>query len=591
MTSINSGAGFEQTLYRETTGETLRWNGSISAMTWAMGNNSGVRRYDYQYDNHNRLTDAHYSHYNVSSQPGREDILTLIPNQGGSNEDYTTYYEYDKNSNLVWVERQGWNGRRYDTLDDIWFDYNGNQRVYASASQTLMEDYYGKFNFVDGTNTDPDYSYNANGALIKDLNKDITNIDYDLLGNPMKVTIYTNNYTYTDNRFIEYVYAADGRRLKTIHSRYIGTPTGGGCVAKDTTSYYGNLILKNGMPQMYRFSGGYYDFLDDGSLNDSHYYIADYLGNNRMVVNASTNETEQQTHYYPYGGIIADLSSGQNEQEFKFGDKKLDRTYGLDLYDFEARQYDAIAPWFTSIDPLAEKYYSISPYAYCAGDPVNCVDPDGRDVFDVSCSGVISVNLGPTIGTHLRFLDTQKREIGKTTLTWTTNEFDQIMTDLSGDKNQCSVVTPCQGVQILKAMCDYQHHTWGSEWLLSVSENGNAFVATSHEYNRVKEDAIKKGYDLIGENFLNIKYRIHLHPGRDTEDKKECAGTCGPSDPDIAGYKNNKKMYDKNGKKMYRAFVLHQGTGKVIEYNENGIIEGKEWDSIEEWYNSMFINK
>ncbi len=33
---------------------------------------------------------------------------------------------------------------------------------------------------------------------------------------------------------------------------------------------------------------------------------------------------------------------------------------------------------FTSVDPLAEKYYSISPYAYCGGNPVNRIDPDGR---------------------------------------------------------------------------------------------------------------------------------------------------------------------------------------------------------------------
>jgi hypothetical protein len=34
---------------------------------------------------------------------------------------------------------------------------------------------------------------------------------------------------------------------------------------------------------------------------------------------------------------------------------------------------------FLSMDPLAEKYYHLSPYAYCAGDPVNFVDPDGRE--------------------------------------------------------------------------------------------------------------------------------------------------------------------------------------------------------------------
>ena len=36
-------------------------------------------------------------------------------------------------------------------------------------------------------------------------------------------------------------------------------------------------------------------------------------------------------------------------------------------------------PRWTSVDPLAGKYPGISPYAYCAGNPINVVDPDGRD--------------------------------------------------------------------------------------------------------------------------------------------------------------------------------------------------------------------
>ena len=31
------------------------------------------------------------------------------------------------------------------------------------------------------------------------------------------------------------------------------------------------------------------------------------------------------------------------------------------------------------MDPMAQKYYGLSPYAYCAGDPVNLVDPEGLE--------------------------------------------------------------------------------------------------------------------------------------------------------------------------------------------------------------------
>ena len=39
--------------------------------------------------------------------------------------------------------------------------------------------------------------------------------------------------------------------------------------------------------------------------------------------------------------------------------------------------------WFYTIDPLAEKYYNISPYAYVANNPMKFIDPDGRSVRPV----------------------------------------------------------------------------------------------------------------------------------------------------------------------------------------------------------------
>ena len=52
---------------------------------------------------------------------------------------------------------------------------------------------------------------------------------------------------------------------------------------------------------------------------------------------------------------------------------------GLNQYDYGARRRGAGLPIWTGMDPLAEKYYSISPYAYCHNNPVNRIDPDGKN--------------------------------------------------------------------------------------------------------------------------------------------------------------------------------------------------------------------
>ena len=54
---------------------------------------------------------------------------------------------------------------------------------------------------------------------------------------------------------------------------------------------------------------------------------------------------------------------------------------GRPYLDFGARLYDPRTAAWLSQDPLAEKYYPISPYAYCAGNPINLVDPDGMDWY------------------------------------------------------------------------------------------------------------------------------------------------------------------------------------------------------------------
>jgi len=115
------------------------------------------------------------------------------------------------------------------------------------------------------------------------------------------------------------------------------------------------------------------------SLTPVYYYLRkDHLGNNREVWNATNNTTVQRTQYYA-SGLPWNEGIGASVQRKKYNGKEFVEMHGYDTYDYGARGYFAATGRFMSVDPLAEKYYSISPYAYCLNNPVKFIDPDGRD--------------------------------------------------------------------------------------------------------------------------------------------------------------------------------------------------------------------
>ncbi len=155
----------------------------------------------------------------------------------------------------------------------------------------------------------------------------------------------------------------------------------------DSTIYIGNFEFYNTLSSngKYYFPNGFVS-LQDGSHLKYNFMATDHLGNTRAVTSIDYNgvhRVEQKNSYYAYGGIMDDVSEGADVQTHKYNGKELDRMHGLDWYDYHARQYDGIVGQFWSMDPLCEKYYHISPYVYCAGNPINCIDPDGRSPWKV----------------------------------------------------------------------------------------------------------------------------------------------------------------------------------------------------------------
>ena len=86
----------------------------------------------------------------------------------------------------------------------------------------------------------------------------------------------------------------------------------------------------------------------------------------------------QENHYYPYGDSFADtrIPGQTRDNRYKFCGKEEDS--GSGLYDFSARFLNPVAGRFLTLDPAADETPSLSPYLYCAANPLNVVDPDGR---------------------------------------------------------------------------------------------------------------------------------------------------------------------------------------------------------------------
>ena len=122
-----------------------------------------------------------------------------------------------------------------------------------------------------------------------------------------------------------------------------------------------------------------------------HYHIKDLLGNVRETYihpDANYKECIERTQYYPSGLPWAErFSNSEGAQPWKYNGKEFVEMHGVDEYDSKARWYYPAICRTTTMDPLAEKYYSTSPYAWCGNNPIRNVDLDGKDVWELNEQG------------------------------------------------------------------------------------------------------------------------------------------------------------------------------------------------------------
>ena len=344
--------------------------------------NGNIGTYANYYKTDNKKTYFYYEY---------DELDRLIYSYGkdqarGDNACYDESFTYDKMGNILSKQNRM-------TLDEqsLNYSYQGN-RLIRIENESERSGRFRNQMFIDGTDYHTEYKYDSNGNLIFDENKGILRIEYNHLNLPTAIQMKNGNQ-------IRFSYDAEGNKLSRTditRTDIVNIPLGSiENIPSDKIrlqierSYFGNIVYEQysypnrniqEAPVIYRIMNdfGYFEDCSGGRGIDFGfvYYIKDHQGNVKTEIN-SNKSIKNKTSYFP-SGLELDNSSFI---EYAYNGKEKIESHGFNMYDYGARFYDQTISRWHSMDPLAEKYYSISPYAYCANNPVKYVDPDGMDLY------------------------------------------------------------------------------------------------------------------------------------------------------------------------------------------------------------------
>ena len=317
-------------------GGDVYYTGNISEWWWLHKNVNGRfdadnNTYIFHYDDLARLNDSRLT-YNES-----EDVANEFTERG---------ITYDKNSNILTLNRSSLTSEDARSFN---FSYIGNQRNKETNGNTT-------------------YSYDANGNITTEGVNGLQ-ISYNFLNLPTQIFCWGDYPDY-------YAYLADGTKI--LHEYSDGKQD----------RYIGSLVYEYESAPTMAFGGGRIIGTGDGS--EVHYFLTDHLGSTRVVAKVTpTGRIDlDRKDYYPFGKAWTQSGMPASGNKYTFSGKErnditIDDGVTTPLHDFGARFYDPDGVTWMQQDPLMHKYYPIGQYVYCAGNPVNRIDPDGKIVIPI----------------------------------------------------------------------------------------------------------------------------------------------------------------------------------------------------------------
>ena len=396
-------------------------------------------------------------------------------------------FSYDLNGNILSLT---WYGS--DTAvpeDSLAYSYNGNMLVGVSNSGS--------------SGGGGSYTHDANGNLTRD-GLSCLDIEYDDLN-------LTSRVSSGDTTLAVYGHLADGTKICSVDGTGNGFQYRGSLVYAQTAGQSGSPVLTldcalTSAGRIVRWTAA------DGSVSyRSLIHLRDHLGSVRAVVDGDTGTVIEASDYYPFGKRIPTpvtepvAPTSQNRWLFSGKESQSFLSAAIPLLDFGARMYDPLTARWTAQDPLAEKYYAVSPYAYCIGNPISLFDPNGTDVWTVDAFG--NVVWKEQSDTHcLYYVDND----GNLSEDYVTVSDRSILDDLTKTEvktdggTEVSSHSSKTGINDMFKVFKFASDNTKVEWV--IHRNGDSYtIGTGH-----KTDNAASWEDYVG---AMPNATVHSHPG------------------------------------------------------------------------------
>ena len=376
LTGLNSSVFNMSLRYQEPTlGSVPKYNGGISEWEWNHGAGAETNAWSLSYDGVGRLTDARRFVSGVQTNSFSERSIT-----------------YDRNSNALTLTRYGENAATPEEI--LAYSYDGN--LLSGISNTGASGGGGQ------------YTHDANGNMT---HEGLSGLD--IVYNEQNLTRRISSGGTT---LAEYEYLADGTKLRALDGGGNGYQYRGSLIYTQTAGQSDSpvITLDCALTSAGRIAR------ETSAAGTVSYrpliHLRDHLGSVRAVIDGDTGTVVKTSDYYPFGKRIqvtapvsepvggsqhasepavapvapaTSVASTSSPNRWHFSGKESQSFLyaNIPLLDFGARMYNPTIARWTTADPMSEKYYGISPYVYCLGNPISIIDPNGMDIWTMDEKG------------------------------------------------------------------------------------------------------------------------------------------------------------------------------------------------------------